>query len=566
MAIRAGTTAGPDDELRASGPFEAWDERLVIQAISQYVPGEPVVLAVRGVTESYAVTAAGQAATVTGDDLDVNGDGTITFTGTRGNYRYGALVPVVLTMGAESDGINVTLVAEAGKAWVNLASPLATSGNRLTAIPDLAPGDQVAWYSVTGGTIADVDVLSDGSINGAAAVTGFMVEAHNGTEWGEPALQGVTNLSNPPQTRRSVTIRAAVNPPGVPVGVNATGVLGTFSAGTAGAVGGGEPGEGYTLADATAGLPFAISTPTPPTITSEATVTPATFSANNVNGRRLILGAGTYSNLTIGGTDKEVVLTTGVNITGMLEIAGQRIIIRANPARTGAISHLLMSRMPDRVEDILLDGIYSEAGDYNEIRDCNRIAVINSRFRQINYAMSIFTGQHNDVIFANTSFETYGGNQAVVRLHSVNRLAFVDNLVRSSNSSGGFRLHVSGTHWQTGLDGQKADNLCVRRCQFEGTHTSNLTNFLSASGDGGTTANGMGAVWWEDTTVYHNSQWFISTGNTVQVNYPEVITMRNNAAYISSGGWPTADQHPWDATMENNTTQGYQAPPVWEHQ
>ena len=74
------------------------------------------------------------------------------------------------------------------------------------------------------------------------------------------------------------------------------------------------PGQGYTLANATAGLPFTLNTPVLPSISNEVTVTPSTIGANKVNGRRIILQPGNYGNQMFGSQDQEIVLQAGVEI------------------------------------------------------------------------------------------------------------------------------------------------------------------------------------------------------------------------------------------------------------
>ena len=80
-----------------------------------------------------------------------------------------------------------------------------------------------------------------------------------------------------------------------------------------------DPGDGYDFASAIAAVPFAINLPAEPVITSEATVSTNAGITNSlaVSGRRTIVEPGNYSfgSLSIGGTDKELVLQPGVNIT-----------------------------------------------------------------------------------------------------------------------------------------------------------------------------------------------------------------------------------------------------------
>lgn len=92
------------------------------------------------------------------------------------------------------------------------------------------------------------------------------------------------------------------------------------------------PPPGYNLASAVASVPFAVSLPTAPTITSEAVCdTEAEISASlAVNGRRTIVAPGTYSftNLPVGGADKELVFQAGAGfVLNELQLSGARIQI-----------------------------------------------------------------------------------------------------------------------------------------------------------------------------------------------------------------------------------------------
>lgn len=105
--------------------------------------------------------------------------------------RYGTNVSLVVVdgNGISSNGYNVQIQPASGVAYVNLSGTLASTGNRITAIPDLASGDQLEISNVVGGTISDVTVNADGSFSFADGVTSFDVRAHDGTEWGAVGTQ-----------------------------------------------------------------------------------------------------------------------------------------------------------------------------------------------------------------------------------------------------------------------------------------------------------------------------------------------------------------------------------------
>lgn len=314
--------------------------------------------------------------------------------------------------------------------------------------------------------------------------------------------------------------------------------------------------SGYTIANAIAGLPFAISTPTAPTIVDEVTVTPATFASSNENGRRLILTAGNYVDIGISGSDKEIVFTTGVIIRS-LNVSGQRIVIRANPVRSGTINRFEIS---SSATDVLFDGLWGDSTALTDERNFvhgNRVAILNSRFRMKDFALSSFpanTSYPHDVIVGNCNLISYDTTQAGIRLQSVERLVFVDSRVEKNNQST-FRLHTSP-------EGQKSDNLYVARNQMEGGFwqirpvpggTAELNNTL-----------GMGSVWVEDNEIYDTGVWSIIIGQESNNDFPEVFTCTGNNLYSGGGGFPSAGAYSWTATISGNTTNAYTAPPAWE--
>jgi len=116
----------------------------------------------------------------------------IQFNVSQGNIRYG--VPTLRVTNADTQFSDqaITLTAPAGKSYVDLMSVNSTAAHRITAVADLAPGDQLEISNVVGGTIADVTVNDDATFDAAIAVTAFDVRAHDGTEWGAIGTQAVT--------------------------------------------------------------------------------------------------------------------------------------------------------------------------------------------------------------------------------------------------------------------------------------------------------------------------------------------------------------------------------------
>jgi hypothetical protein len=112
----------------------------------------------------------------------------------RGILRYGTQ-SVVVTSDADgsSNPSAQPLLPQAGWNYVNLVNPLATSGARITASPDLAGGDQLAWGDIIpSGTVT---VASDASYLASSTVGQFNVECNDGTGWGGFGTQFVANVA-----------------------------------------------------------------------------------------------------------------------------------------------------------------------------------------------------------------------------------------------------------------------------------------------------------------------------------------------------------------------------------
>lgn len=157
-----------------------------IDAIDQYDHGETSVLTVYGVTGSYTVrwspssdtpNAPGSVQlTVVGDSLDESGDGTISVTADRGIVRYLDTGYVWIIQGESFNYRGATLALPSGREAVVLTSPLAAPELRLTAIPDLEPGDMLIWWDVL--PSGDVSIEPDASFNASLDVQTFEVEVH----------------------------------------------------------------------------------------------------------------------------------------------------------------------------------------------------------------------------------------------------------------------------------------------------------------------------------------------------------------------------------------------------
>lgn len=127
----------------------------------------------------------------------------VTYTNVRGTNRYGGLsLAISKPPGMYSDPTIITFSPASGWDSVDLSGTLASSGDRITALPDLASGDQISWGNVQG--TGDVSIGTNGvliDIDGTFIcddwVTSFDVEAHDGTGWGTTATQTVGSIVVP---------------------------------------------------------------------------------------------------------------------------------------------------------------------------------------------------------------------------------------------------------------------------------------------------------------------------------------------------------------------------------
>jgi hypothetical protein len=191
MTWQIGTTGGANWQVGTTSGAITFG----ISQAGDYRHGSSCVLQVVGANGAYSVKWSPTASAVDPDavplnilvqNLDGSGNGSVTVQAARGVVRYGETGYIYLVQGASVGGLAKTLLAEVGKQYVTLVAPLAepsdpdgsppVEGERVTAIPDLAAGDQLIWWNAQpSGT---VDVFADGSFVSDGPVTSFSVEAH----------------------------------------------------------------------------------------------------------------------------------------------------------------------------------------------------------------------------------------------------------------------------------------------------------------------------------------------------------------------------------------------------
>ena len=134
----------------------------------------------------------------------------------RGTLKYGVAVTIAVKNQFGITGnftLSTGLQPQTGWGFVNLTSVNTTSQYRITASPDLAIGDQLAWGNITPSGTATInpDATYTASVNAGL----FEVEANDGTGWGAQGLQTIANYGQngtgshniPPSLGHYVTTR-----------------------------------------------------------------------------------------------------------------------------------------------------------------------------------------------------------------------------------------------------------------------------------------------------------------------------------------------------------------------
>lgn len=248
----------------------------------------------------------------------------------------------------------------------------------------------------------------------------------------------------------------------------------------------------YGLANAIAGAPFSISTPTAPTITSEATVNNATLEANKVNGRRLILQADTYGDETFSTLNQEIIQQPGANI-GTLTLSGDLIEVRGETANAGDIDRLIVTGTASDIyvrECTITDG--AGIDDFNHIQSgAVRVAITECNVTASSYAFYVDILGTADIIIANNDIHSTGADgDPTLRFMSVNR-----GITRHNCLSNGGAAQVHRIHANTG-EGNSA-NHWVEDNQLEGPPGQ----IQPDSTGGGSTAT-LSDIWYRNNDIY----------------------------------------------------------------
>jgi len=115
------------------------------------------------------------------------------------DLKYGAATLRVTNADTQFVTQAITITVPSGRSFVDIGTPNAIADNRITAVADLASGDQLEMSNVVGGVIGDVNVNTDATFDVAEAVTSFDVRAWaaNDQTWGAPGTQTLGSTPAP---------------------------------------------------------------------------------------------------------------------------------------------------------------------------------------------------------------------------------------------------------------------------------------------------------------------------------------------------------------------------------
>jgi hypothetical protein len=154
-------------------------------------------------TLASATTSAAGALANKGALSSTLGNVTLSAAGTIGGTNTGALS---VTLANATITCNVSPLPPTGWSLVNVATPNATAAYRITASPDIASGDQIA-YDSNGGLVT---VFDDATFSVDPSISSFDVMVWStGEGWGAQAAQDVPQIGELTSTLANVTLTSA---------------------------------------------------------------------------------------------------------------------------------------------------------------------------------------------------------------------------------------------------------------------------------------------------------------------------------------------------------------------
>jgi hypothetical protein len=313
-------------------------------------------------------------------------------------------------------------------------------------------------------------------------------------------------------------------------------------------------GDGYTIEDAVADLPFAVNSPTDPTITSSESVTTGTLATHiGTAGARLTLASGSYGSQTFSSSDQEIILQAGATL-GSITISGDRIKFRGETTRVGEIGPITITSAASDIHfhECTITGTGS--GDDNFINGGDRIAFISCAVTMGSYCFYVDNGA-NDIIFGNCDIESTGaGADPTVRLMSVNRTVTRDSRIANGSAAQCHRIHAN-----TG-EGDSEEHY-VYNNQIEGSMGS-----IQPDSTGGGSSQSLTDIWYQNNACYaggNDANWG-SMGDPGE--RAQNMTWTNNDLYSTGGVFPPELEVTWDIDNGTNTVHATASAPAWSFQ
>lgn len=168
-----------------------------ITSVSSATPANGSNLTITGT--NFGATQGAQTVTIGGTVCSVVSwsNTSVVVTVARGLNKYGVALNTIITGGNTFAGIT-GIQPQAGWSFINIGTPNATASLRLTASPDIASGDQVAWDNKS----STVNVFTDATFSAGGAVANFDFEVWStGSGWGTIGTQSMLGVGPRRHTR-----------------------------------------------------------------------------------------------------------------------------------------------------------------------------------------------------------------------------------------------------------------------------------------------------------------------------------------------------------------------------
>ena len=319
--------------------------------------------------------------------------------------------------------------------------------------------------------------------------------------------------------------------------------------------------EPFDLGPYSADIDFVHSWPDPPNITNgEATVTPGTFDANNVNGRRLILTSGDYGTISPG-NDQRYMLQPGAIIQQLNYAGSSRLLVGGQSPRQGIIRSIIGD---DTSQHVLFDGANFEhtpgmSGATSIRLIGHSISMANCSGRCGGYTPSAFgtteAALENSIV-ANNHFisdpdiaKTGESAQSLSRMQEVHRQIWVHNYQEN-------RWNAAGARWHANTYGN--EDIAILEGIIWSNNASAGLGLSVNPGSGGGTPVGTDRLTIKRMKIYQvtgaNAAFQHDAHPTIRATN---VILHDNEAYAAIAGFPESETS-WD--ISNNSENPYEAP------